>query len=292
MLGAVLSHQGANLQKAQVEALANIYSMIADSKDKRKGAGGNESIKRSSVNITCPTLKDYGGSTEGFNFEMPSDFKKSRPELRLDLPPSIPSFTPKPVLTTPGPSFNLDDLIQKPSTVPSPTVQNLRNLDLFPAPAQPASSDPFQMGSPVSAVNKPAPSAEPSWFDFGSSVSKPSPKKALKQGPLLYQMEQWEGSFQGLKCASSKAWGEVNLRKELWKMHSGKELKFKILNNTNSFAEGLLYSMKCSKLNTSRGRVSNSQPGVFQMKIQPSKTPLLIYKYTFCTRIVSFLFCY
>lgn len=287
MLGAVLNHQGANLQKAQVEALANIYSMIADSKDKRKGAGGNESIKRSSVNITCPTLRDYGGSTDGFNFEIPSDFKKSRPELRLDLPPVISSFTPKPVLTTPelnttvDPSFNLEDLIQKPSTVPSPPVQGFGDWDdLFPAPAQPASADPFQMGSPVIAVNKPAPSVETSWFDFGASVSKPSPKKAPKHGPLLYQMEQWEGSFQGLKCTSSKAWGEVNLRKELWKTHSGKELKFKILNNANSLNKGLLYSMKCSKLNTTRGKASDSQPGVIQMKIQPSKTPLLLYKYT------------
>eukprot|EP00210_Caulerpa_lentillifera_P000033 g32.t1 len=287
MLGAVLNHQGANLQKAQVEALANIYSMIADSKDKKKG-GGADGAKRSSVNINCPTLRDFGGPKEAFNFEIPSDFKKLKFSPTTTFPPPMTSTSPKatPVVTPPQPSFNLDDLIPKPmqtpSVAPSGPVQELDPFNDFfsatPAP-QSVSTDPFQMGSPVIAMGDKQPVAEVSWFAFNPKTeTKATPVGGeTPRGPLLYHMERWEGSFKGKKCISSKAWGEVNLRKEVWKMHSGKHLGFKFLSGVNYTSRCLMYSMKCSKLNMSRGQVSNEEPGAFQIKIQPSKTPLLTY---------------
>lgn len=300
MMGAVLKYQGADLQKAQAEALANIYSYIADTREKKGRASTDSTKKIPSVRTGSRKLSDFNGANQKFDFQLPNDFKRL---LNPSALPSPSTFTsdfgtaaePKPSIKT-LPTFDLDDLIFGQSTSEprsSTTQQPVTIDDIFKdtattaAPVKQESIDPFVTVPALPAISTATQEQSSNWWDFGSDQRQPvaafqSPvvqMTAQAPVPLLYLMEKWEGSFEGSRCTKSEAWGEVGLRKQIWKNSAGKELKFKLAaaSGADNLAKPVMSLMKCVKLNMARTSISDS--GVFSARVKAAPAPYLKYRF-------------
>jgi len=159
------------------------------------------------------------------------------------------SLLPMPETTEQGDLIFPEPTSKKPADISTARSIDRGEVDFFGNSQfiqsfSPPASKTKQLSSTMHAQTEPAIFEESSWIAFGSSslrtlpdgvaasmaseVSSPQLTSPQRSGPLLYLSEMWESEFNGSKCISSTASGEVGLRKQLWKNHLNKELRFKL----------------------------------------------------------------